>query len=73
MRRTHPARATAEACGGCMLVSPTGYVNGDPVSLVYPMETSPNYAMEHNIVRGYENYVPHILDGEPDWSAASGY
>jgi hypothetical protein len=48
-------------------------VGPNPANPYYPMETSENYAMEHNIVRGYQNYTAHVLDGESDWGAASGY
>jgi hypothetical protein len=44
-------------------------IGPEPGRAFYPLETSPNYAMERNIVRGYSNYVRHILDGEGDWEA----
>lgn len=39
----------------------------------YPMATSPNYAMEQNIVNGYPGYSTDIVPGESDWAAASGH
>jgi RHS repeat-associated protein len=48
-------------------------VGPEPGREFYPLETSPNYAMEQNIVRGYENYIQAVLPGENDWGIASGY
>jgi hypothetical protein len=32
-----------------------------------PMETSPNYGMEHNLVRDYSGYERVALPGETKW------
>lgn len=42
-------------------------VGPEPGRAYYPMETSPNYGMEHNIVRGYPGYQPTVLPGESNW------
>lgn len=42
-------------------------VGPEPGRAFYPMETSPNYGMEHNLVRGYEGYQPVTLRGEANW------
>lgn len=45
-----------------------------PGRAFYPLETSPNYAMERNIARGYPGYETRTIPGEADWmAAASGY
>lgn len=42
-------------------------VGPEPGRAFYPMETSPNYGMEHNLVRGYAGYQPIVLPGEANW------
>jgi hypothetical protein len=42
-------------------------VGPEPGRAFYPMETSPNYGMEHNLVRGYAGYQPVVLPGEANW------
>ncbi|MDO8390242.1 MAG: hypothetical protein Q7V57_07115 [Actinomycetota bacterium] len=42
-------------------------IGPEPGRAYYPMETSPNYGMEHNIVRGYPGYQPTVLPGESNW------
>ena len=42
-------------------------VGPEPGRAFYPMETSPNYGMEHNLVRGYGGYQPVTLPGEANW------
>ncbi len=42
-------------------------VGPEPGRAYYPMETSPNYGMEHNLVRGYAGYQPVVLPGEANW------
>ena len=46
-------------------------VGPEPGRAFYPMETSPNYGMEHNLVRGYLGYQPMVLPGESDWWLAT--
>jgi hypothetical protein len=46
-------------------------VGPEPGRALYPMETSPNYAMEHNLVRGYWNYEPvNLGEGAPWWESS---
>ena len=42
-------------------------VGPEPGRASYPMETSPNYGMEHNLVRRYSGYEPVTLPGEANW------
>jgi hypothetical protein len=42
-------------------------IGPEPGRAYHPMETSPNYGMEHNIVRGYPGYQPTVLPGESNW------
>jgi hypothetical protein len=42
-------------------------IGPEPGRAYYPMETSPNYGMEHNMVRGYPGYQPTVLPGESNW------
>ncbi len=42
-------------------------IGPEPGRAQYPMETSPNYAMEHNVVRGYPGYEPTVVPSESNW------
>lgn len=42
-------------------------VGPEPGRGLYPMATSPNYAMEQNILREYAGYRTDILPGEDPW------
>jgi hypothetical protein len=48
-------------------------VGPEPGRAFYPMATSPNYAMEHNILRGYAGYSTDVLPGETDWWITIGH
>jgi hypothetical protein len=48
-------------------------VGPEPGRAFSPMATSPNYATEQNILRGYAGYSTDVLPGETDWRIASGY
>lgn len=47
-------------------------IGPEPARTFYPMATSPNYAMEQNIVRGYSGYSTDVLPTDQDWTWASG-
>jgi hypothetical protein len=48
-------------------------IGPEPGRAFYPMATSPNYAMEQNILRGYAGYSTDVLPGKTDWWTAIGH
>jgi hypothetical protein len=47
-------------------------IGPEPGRALYPMATSPNYAMEQNIVSGYGGYSTDLLSTDQEWRWASG-
>jgi hypothetical protein len=48
-------------------------IGPEPSRALYPMATSPNYAMEQNVLSGYAGYSTDVIPGDGDWRMASGY